>query len=94
MKYIHYVSAKELAELIREKKLSPVEAIEETIARIEAVNPLIKAFVTIRADQTRLAKGIDPGPLAGVPIGVKDLEDLEGMVTSFESIPSKDNLDS
>jgi aspartyl-tRNA(Asn)/glutamyl-tRNA(Gln) amidotransferase subunit A len=101
MESIHHMSATQLAGLIRAKKLSPVAVTEETLARIEAVNPLINAFVTMRPDQAmeeardleaRIAKGIDPGPLAGVPIGVKDLEDVEGMVTSFGSIPYKDNL--
>jgi Asp-tRNA(Asn)/Glu-tRNA(Gln) amidotransferase A subunit family amidase len=102
MKSIHYMSARELAELIRTRELSPVEVMEETIDRIEAANPLINAFVTMRADQAmeearqleeRMAKkGVNPGPLAGIPVGVKDLEDVEGMITSFGSIPYKNNV--
>lgn len=101
MKSIHYMSAHELVGLIRARQLSPVEVLEETLDRIEAVNPLINAFVAMRADQAmeeareqeaRIAKGMDPGPLTGIPVGVKDLEDVKGMVTSFGSIPYKDNL--
>ena len=101
MESIHHMSATQLAGLIRAKKLSPMEVTEKTLARIETVNPLVNAFVTMRPDQAmeearhleaRIAKGIDPGPLAGVPIGVKDLEDVEGMATSFGSIPYKDNM--
>jgi len=40
---IHYMSASELAALIRTRALSPVEVIKETLDRIEAVNPLINA---------------------------------------------------
>ena len=98
---MHYKSALELAELIRSKYLSPVELMEETLRRIEAVNPALNVFVAMRAEQAmeeakvlgeRMASGIDPGPLAGIPVGVKDLEDVRGMVTSFGSIPYKDNV--
>ncbi|MBL7202985.1 MAG: amidase [Desulfobacteraceae bacterium] len=101
MTSIHYKSALELVGLIRSKDLSPVELMEETLRRIEAVNPALNAFVAMRAEQAmeeakglgeRIASGIDPGPLAGIPVGVKDLEDVRGMVTSFGSIPYKDNV--
>ena len=94
-------TARELADLIHSKELSPVELMEKTLNRIEELNPDLNAFVAMRADQAmaeakdmadRIAGGEDPGPLAGIPIGVKDLEDVKGMVTSFGSIPFKDNL--
>jgi len=97
----HYGSARELARLIRSGDVSPVELMEETIEEINRKNPGINAFVSLRAEQAikeargmaeAIASGQDPGPLAGVPIGVKDLEDVKGMVTSFGSIPYKDNL--
>ena len=101
MKSFLHKPAWELAELIRNRDLSPVELMKETLDRIEAVNPVINAFVALRADQamaearkieSRIVKGVAPGPLAGIPFGVKDLEDVEGMVTSFGSIPYKDNV--
>jgi aspartyl-tRNA(Asn)/glutamyl-tRNA(Gln) amidotransferase subunit A len=101
MTSVHYKSARELVRLIRSKELSPVELMEETLRRIEAVNTHLNAFVSARAeeamDQARamteqLASGKDPGPLVGIPIGVKDLEDVKDMVTSFGSIPYKDNV--
>jgi aspartyl-tRNA(Asn)/glutamyl-tRNA(Gln) amidotransferase subunit A len=94
-------SAVKLANLIRSKDLSPVELIDTTLHRIEAVNSSVNAFVALRADDAlREAKalaedisaGKDPGPLAGIPVGVKDMEDTRGMVTSFGSIPFKDNM--
>ena len=101
MKSISYKPAWELAELIRNKALSPVQLMKKTLERIESVNPVINAFVEIRANQAmaeaekieeQINNGVAPGPLAGIPVGVKDLEDVEGMVTSFGSIPYKDNV--
>jgi len=101
MKSLFKKPAAELANLIRSKDLSPVDLIEATLRRIESVNPSINAFVALRADEALedakalaedIAAGIDPGPLAGIPIGIKDMEDTCGMVTSFGSIPFKDNL--
>jgi aspartyl-tRNA(Asn)/glutamyl-tRNA(Gln) amidotransferase subunit A len=74
---------------------------EATIERIEAVNPILNAFVSLRAQEAideakvlteRLTSGEAVGPLAGLPFGVKDLEDVKDMVTSFGSIPYKDNV--
>ncbi len=101
MTSICYKPAQELVQLIRSKHLSPVELMEETLKRIDTINQSLNAFVAIRAEQAmdeaklmaeRIASGDDPGPLAGIPIGVKDLEDVKGLVTSFGSIPYKDNL--
>jgi len=83
------------------RELSPVEVMRRTLATIEAVNPLVNAFVAMRAEEAmkeakeleaRIGKGITAGPLAGVPLGVKDLEDVKGMVTSFGSIPYKKHM--
>jgi len=97
---LDFAPAHELAALIRSKELSPVELMEAALKRIEAINPTLNAFVTFRAEEAmaeakslaeRIAAGEDPGPLAGIPIGVKDLEDVADMVTSYGSIPFKDN---
>jgi len=94
-------SAMELAGLIRNKQLSPVELMEATLRRIEAANAHINAFVALRAEEALeeakklaqdIAAGKNIGPLAGIPLSVKDMEDTEGMVTSFGSIPFKDNM--
>jgi len=101
VKSIYYMPASELAGLIRTKALSPVELMRKTLERIESVNPLINAFVAMRAEEAikeakelekRIAGGRAPGPLAGIPVGVKDLEDVKGMVTSFGSIPYRQNV--
>lgn len=101
MSSIHYQSTQELVSLINSKELSPVEIMEETLKIIEVVNPILNAFVSIRAEEAmdearamteHLTSGKEAGPLAGIPIGVKDLEDVKGIVTSFGSIPYKDNV--
>ncbi|MFW6099238.1 MAG: amidase [Thermodesulfobacteriota bacterium] len=92
--------AYELANLIRTKALSPKVLMEEILNRIHRMNPPVNAFVALRADQAmeeaaqleaRIIAGEVPGPLAGVPIGVKDLEDVQGLVTSFGSVPYAHN---
>ena len=74
---------------------------EQTLQRIEAANLILNAFVSVRAEQAmdeaktlaeRLTSNEVIGPLIGIPIGVKDLEDVKGMVTSFGSVPYKNNV--
>ena len=98
---IHFKSARELVSLVNSKQLSPLELLGETLKRIEAVNPTLNAFVSMRAEAAmdeakalteQIASHGAAVPLAGIPIGVKDLEDVKGMVTSFGSIPFKDNV--
>lgn len=100
MTAVYQRSAVELVRLIRAGEVSPLEVMEETLARIEAVNPSLNAFVSLRAEEAleearamtlRLAEGNAAGRFGGIPIGVKDLEDVQGMVTSFGSIPFKNH---
>lgn len=88
-------SAVETAALVRSGQASATEVLEEALARIEAANPHLNAFVHLDPDlarrqaaevDARLARGEDPGPFAGVPMGVKDLEDCAGMPTSRGSL--------
>ena len=101
MSELYRKSAHELIRLIRSKEISPLDLMEATLGRIESVNPDLNAFVALRAEQaldeaqamtSRLASGRYLGPLGGIPIGVKDLEDVEGMVTSFGSTVYKNNV--
>ena len=83
--------ATNLAQLIRDRKVSAREAAQTALQRLEAVNPQINAIVAHtpelvldqadRVDQ-RLARGEDPGPLAGVPISVKINTDMAGFPTT------------
>jgi aspartyl-tRNA(Asn)/glutamyl-tRNA(Gln) amidotransferase subunit A len=91
-----FTPAHEIAAAVRRRELSPVDVIDATLARLERVEPKLNAFVLVRADEARaeakalearLAKGEDPGILAGVPFAVKDEEDLGGYPTTHGSMP-------
>lgn len=84
----------EASEKIRTKELSPVELTESSLARLEAVEPKIRAFATVtgelalaqaKAAAEEIAKGGYKGALHGIPIGVKDLYDTAGVPTTSSS---------
>jgi amidase len=100
-------SATELTRAIRDRDLGCVEVMEAFLARIEAVNPLLNAIVTLDPELAlREAAAADgacdrddpPGPLHGLPMAVKDLEDTAGMRTTYGSplhrdhVPTQDTL--
>ncbi|MGH9388896.1 MAG: amidase family protein, partial [Vicinamibacteria bacterium] len=96
-----YLPAWQLAERIRRGDLSPVELVAATLERIERCNPDLLAYTSVRAEAARedartlewaIAEKKDVGPLAGLPLAVKDHEDVAGMVTSHGSVPYKHNL--
>lgn len=86
-------SALELAALVRQRDVSPVEVTQAFLERIERVNPLINAYVTVcgetaleqarEAEQAALRPGADLGPLHGVPISIKDLSATRGVRTTY-----------
>jgi amidase len=96
-----YVSATELALRIRRRELSPVEVLDAFIARIEARNPSITAFVYRGFDDARdrareaeraLTSGAALGPLHGVPVAIKDLFDFKpGWVSTFGGVRALKN---
>jgi aspartyl-tRNA(Asn)/glutamyl-tRNA(Gln) amidotransferase subunit A len=95
----HYLGIAEAAELIRKKSLSPIELTEAILARIEAVEPRVRAFVTVLADQARqdaklaeaeIQRGQYRGPLHGVPIAVKDIIYSKGVATKAGSKQMED----
>ncbi len=80
-----------LADQVRRGVRSARELTEHALAQIEALNPSVNAFVAVdgaaamaaaAAIDEAVARGDDPGPLAGIPIGVKDLEDATGFRTT------------
>ncbi len=91
----------ETLDALRERELSPVELMQATLARIEAVNEKLVAFVALRdgerlleearAAERRIARG-EARALEGIPLGVKDLEDAAGLVTTKGSVPFRENL--
>jgi Asp-tRNA(Asn)/Glu-tRNA(Gln) amidotransferase A subunit family amidase len=87
-------SLRELVSVVRARTVSSRELVEHSLARIDELNGRVNAFVAVDADAARaaadeidrrIAAGDDVGPLAGVPIGVKDLEDAAGYVTTSGS---------
>ena len=92
-----YASAKQLARLIRARKVSATEVMRAFIAQIERVNPKVNAIVTFLPEQAlKEAKALDRrksyGPLAGLPIAYKDLVPTKGIRTTFGSLIYKDNV--
>jgi aspartyl-tRNA(Asn)/glutamyl-tRNA(Gln) amidotransferase subunit A len=88
------LSATELVELYRSKALSPVEAIEATLACIERFNPIVNAYLHLdaagaraaaKASEARWMAGSPMGLVDGVPIGVKDNIHVAGMPSRFGS---------
>lgn len=79
-----------LAQAVRERTVSAAELVTEAVARIERLDPPLNAVTALWADEAlaraRAADGRGPeGPLAGLPLLVKDNTDLAGTVTSFGS---------
>src|SRR5262245_22915417 len=100
-----YATIHEVSTQIRRRVISPVALIEACLARIEALNPRLNAFITVAAEAARAAAsaaesevkaGRWRGPLHGVPVAVKDFYDTAGIKTTaaFERfanrVPAKD----
>jgi len=87
-------SVADLADLIRTKKISPVEVTKAVLARIEKLDDGLKAFITVTAPQAlqaareaekALMAGDYRGPLHGIPVAVKDLYHTKGVRTTAGS---------
>ncbi|MGQ9572118.1 MAG: amidase [Dehalococcoidia bacterium] len=89
-----FMSAADLIAAYRTKALSPVQVTEVVLARIDRLNPVLNAFVLVdkegalasaRAAEKAYASG-SAGPLAGVPVSIKDLTATKGMRTTKGSL--------
>jgi aspartyl-tRNA(Asn)/glutamyl-tRNA(Gln) amidotransferase subunit A len=83
-----------LAAQVRGGVVSAREVVQHALGRIEELNPTVNAFVAVDGERALeqagavdqlVATGGDPGPLAGIPIGVKDSEDAAGYRTTHGS---------
>jgi len=96
-----FTSTVEMARLIRSKKLSAREALDEHLKQIERVNPKVNAIVTLvpelaaaaaaKADEMQAHKQT-LGPLHGLPVAHKDLMETRGIRTTFGSPLYRDNI--
>src|SRR3989442_10772409 len=92
------LSATELRRLIGARAVSPVEVVQACLARLERHNPVINAVVTLnpralddaRELERRLARGEPPGPLCGLPVGIKDVTPVAGLRPPFGAPPYQD----
>lgn len=91
---IGFLSGVEIAAAIRARKMSPVEIVAALLRRIEALNPVLNAYVTVAADaamaeaqvaESRAARGGDLPPLLGVPVSTKDSFETKNLRTTFGS---------
>ncbi|HEY8014547.1 MAG TPA: amidase, partial [Dongiaceae bacterium] len=89
-----YMPATEMARRIRDGQLSPVDLMENTLARIEEVNPTLNCFCFVYAEEARAkAKAAEEAvrqrrplnPLHGVPFAIKDLTPTKGKRTTCGS---------
>lgn len=90
----------EIADSIRRRELRATDVLEECLQTLASVDPQVNACVISRADlaraeaaaiDRRIRRGEDPGALAGVPFGVKDIEDIAGLPTTQGSLLLKDS---
>jgi aspartyl-tRNA(Asn)/glutamyl-tRNA(Gln) amidotransferase subunit A len=91
----------EVAELLRSRKVSPVELTRASLEKIEALNPILNAFITVTADlaleqahaaEAEIQRGGWKGPLHGVPIGLKDIIDTAGIPTTAASLVYRERV--
>lgn len=89
-----FTPATELGRLIRDRQLSPVELTEAVLDRLQRIDPVINAFLTVTADlareqakaaEARALRGEPLSPLDGVPCSIKDLEPTAGIRTTYGS---------
>jgi aspartyl-tRNA(Asn)/glutamyl-tRNA(Gln) amidotransferase subunit A len=102
---LHFLSLADAGALIRDKKLSPVEYVQALMARTEAINPLLDAYLLPTPDvalaqarkaESEILAGNWRGPMHGIPFALKDIYDTAGIRTTAHShqlvnnIPQKD----
>jgi aspartyl-tRNA(Asn)/glutamyl-tRNA(Gln) amidotransferase subunit A len=91
---LHELTLAESARLLERRELSPVELTADLLARVEALDPHLGAFITVLGDDARqaakaaeiaIAAGYHLGPLHGIPIGIKDIIHTRGVRTTAGS---------
>ena len=96
MESTHYAGARELAAAVAERRIGALELTDAAIARIDALDPEINAVVVRDFERARAAaKALDAGngsrgPLAGVPLTVKEAHNVAGLPTTWGMPPFRD----
>ena len=98
---LSFLTIADAAQLIRTRKLSPVEYADALLARIETFEPQLNAFITVTAELARkqarqaeseIMAGRYRGPLHGIPFALKDIYNTKGILTSGGSKVCRDNI--
>ena len=93
---VPFLSIRELGELIRRRKISPVELTESYLERSERIGSRLNAYVTLtwelaleqaRTAEREISAGQYRGPLHGIPYAVKDLLAVKGYPTTWGTKP-------
>ena len=101
MRPLWQLSATELATLVRSRRVSAVQAATAALERLDAVNPKINAVVDHRPEDAlaqaaavdrAIARGDDPGALAGVPVTIKVNVDQQGFATTNGIRAQRDHI--
>jgi len=96
-----FLPAHELCRRLRTRDVSVTEVVRAHLAQIERVNPAVNAIVTLTAERAleeartrdaELARGVQPGPLFGLPIAHKDLFQTRGIRTTYGSPIFRDHV--
>ncbi len=96
-----HLSATEMASAIRAREFSCLELVDAHLQQIERLNPVLNAYVQLRADEARedarqtdalLSSGMELGPLQGVPISLKSSLDVAGLRCEAGSKLRKNNI--
>ncbi len=91
----------QLSERIRSRAVSPLEVTRDCLERVEKLNPRLNAFITVTADaaltdarraEEEIQRGNYRGPLHGIPIGLKDIVDTAGTLTTAASAQYKERI--
>lgn len=95
------LTATEIAARVRNKDVSAAEVVEDALRVVGELNGAINAVCTVCAEQARAAardldarigRGEEPGPLCGVPVGIKDVTPVAGVRTTYGSHLYADNV--
>jgi len=95
------LSALQLRRLIGGRQVSPLDVMDAYIARIEALNPAVNAIAATdferareaaRAAERQVMSGAPLGLLHGLPLGVKDLQDTAGLLTTYGNVGLRGNV--